>query len=151
MRLKQLRALETLASKRDDFLSQMKGREEITVEYLKLRDICSGIATSDDSEGCTKDKLKEEEFSSLQFQVNYLKGRLKTLATALRESNKITQSTTLPSKTEEIHAVWKKYKLNPSNHWINQGIYLDMPNFRMVSYFEHIMHASRSPMVVLGI
>ncbi len=113
-RLKRLHALETLASKRDDILSQMKGCEEINLENLKLKDSCSNNLDSDDSESCAKDGLKEEEFTSLQSQVNDLKGWLKSLATALRESNKISQSAALPSKAEAIHAVRKKYKLNPS-------------------------------------
>jgi hypothetical protein len=53
--------------------------------------------------------VKEEEFSSLQSQVNDLKGWSKTLATALRESSKISQSIALPTKVEAIYAIRKKY------------------------------------------
>ncbi len=74
---------------------------------VKLRDSCSSIVNSDDSESCTT--VKEEEFSSLQSQVNDLKGWSKTLATALRESSKISQSIALPTKVEAIYAIRKKY------------------------------------------
>lgn len=119
MRLKRLHTLEVLASKRDH-VRELKGisDEEIGMDKLNLRNNCCNNSNYDEA-GCNmRCKVKEEECVLLRSRVNDLEDWAKALTTALRESNKITDSNCIaslfPDAKNPSSTLRKKAKPNPS-------------------------------------
>jgi hypothetical protein len=103
-RLKRLHALENLTSKRESILSQIEdlSTDDNNNPSMKLRD----FQISDES------RSKDDELHCLQSQVNDMKVWLKSLTTAIQDSNNFSQSKcdALPSKVEAVPAVKIKCK-----------------------------------------